>query len=343
MIEKQYDVVDLLKFIGSILILIMHVGALNSFNANIQLYTITLPARFGVPFFFIISSFLLFSKSEGNNNITTQQLKSYVKRIALLYLIYGIFNLPQIFYSHIFKGGIFNIYTWLLFFKNILTSSSYMGSWYMTSCIFSSCLIHILSKKFSSGVLIILTVPLYTICIFTSAYSGIFPEEELTAFFRYVFKPFNSIICGPFYFAVGKYIHDNRERFLTISKKTALSLTIVFFVLFYVEIITLSYVGLLGSTDSAFMLIPFAFFISIFSLNNPIHIPNARNLRKMSTIIYCGQGIIIAGAKFVAQYILKTEHTFIIFLITAIAMTVCILSVFFLQNKTKFKCARYLT
>ena len=83
--QNIYDLIDLLKFVGSIMVFTMHINAFCDFqNIGLLFETAT---RWCVPFFFITSSYFLFSKSNGNN-ITFQSLKNYIKRIGLLYCVY---------------------------------------------------------------------------------------------------------------------------------------------------------------------------------------------------------------------------------------------------------------
>lgn len=129
MTKENYDFVDIVKFVLSIFIFIMHIGAFNSQSEAFQLYVIQLPARIGVPFFFVISSFLLFQKSE-NNDISKATMLHYIKRILLLYALWAIFNLPHILYSsyqfytkHSAGGG-----------RNCICNNDphkkYFGTWY---------------------------------------------------------------------------------------------------------------------------------------------------------------------------------------------------------------------
>ena len=81
--KHRYDSVDLMKFIGSIMIFTMHLNAFNDYE--IVSFIFRKMTQWGVPFFFVTSSFFLFSKSE-NGNISKNILTKYIKRILFLYL-----------------------------------------------------------------------------------------------------------------------------------------------------------------------------------------------------------------------------------------------------------------
>ncbi len=110
----KYGTVDLFKFIGSIFIFLMH---LNMFGDSSTLrFSWELLARWAVPFFFIVSSFFLFSK-EVDNNIDKQTLKKYLKRMFIRYLAWFIFNLPSLVYLSLIRPAIGLPGTWISFIK----------------------------------------------------------------------------------------------------------------------------------------------------------------------------------------------------------------------------------
>ena len=99
---KEYNSLDILKFVLSILIMVIHTG--------IDKTIISPLLRIAVPLFFIISSFFFFSKI---NSISEKEkpaaLLRFVKRNLGLYLFWAIIQLPV----KIYVNGYFND-----FFKN---------------------------------------------------------------------------------------------------------------------------------------------------------------------------------------------------------------------------------
>ena len=90
--------IDLMKFIASMMIFAMHCQAfydLGRFSFLWELLT-----RWGVPYFFIASSYFLFSKCEHADAAKT--VKKYIMRIATLYFAWIIFNIPSIFVDKLF-------------------------------------------------------------------------------------------------------------------------------------------------------------------------------------------------------------------------------------------------
>ena len=164
--SKSYNTVDLAKFIGSLMIFMLHLDIFRD-SATLR-YPFELLSRWAVPFFFVISSFLLFSKEDPNShNIDKQTLSKYTKRIAILYATWFIVNLPSTIYLELLRPGIGKIETWISFVKGALLSMTFAGSWYLLSSIFSAFLLFEMSKKFSTRKSILISIIPFALCLLT--------------------------------------------------------------------------------------------------------------------------------------------------------------------------------
>ena len=320
----------------------MHINTFWSIDPDLQFYAVQLLARWGVPFFFVTSAFFLFLKGE-NGEITKSELLNYVKRIAFLYLAWFIFNLPAVVYSNLLANGITSYVTWLTFFKELLFSSTFMGSWYLTSSIFGACFVYLLCKKVSTKVAVLITSVLYLVCILTAAYGNIIPSG-ITAFIdKFFVSPCISIICSPFFFAIGKYIAENLHKAESLRMSNCVMGAVVFGILYYVEITLARYFGLLNSTDASFFVVPWAIFMVLCCIRSRCEIKYARYMRKISTVVYCSQGLIILATNFVCSSILGITFSLAKFVIAAVMISACTVAVLLLQRYTKFKWTTYLT
>ena len=124
-VNGPLDSIDVVKFIGSVLIFAMHCSALADYP--VASIVLEIMARWGVPFFFICSSFLLFRKGAGRT-IEKTYLHRFVFRIARLYLGWLVINLPSVFISRLLSKDLTDIGTWIEFGKNSLLSSTFTGS-----------------------------------------------------------------------------------------------------------------------------------------------------------------------------------------------------------------------
>ncbi len=335
--KKTFETIDVAKFIASILILAMHCDILNDYKfINIVPEVL---ARWGVPFFFICSAYFLFSKNE-NGNIGKDTLCKYTKRIAMLYIVWLVYNIPNVIYFRLWSKGILAISTWLVFIKNSILSSTFIGSWYLSSCIFSGWFIYILSKYLSIKNIIRITFIFYLICIFTSVYYGVMPSN-ISKILKFLCFPLN-IFNGCFYFSLGKYIAENRQNCLKkYNKNQAFIGFIVFYLLFIVEICLTRYFKISGITDVAFSTVGMSCSLFIFCLQVQLGSVYNLLLRKLSIIIYCAQGnVLLVGT--LCRKKLGVSHI-ISFFISVIVITIICICVLYIQNTKQWKWTKYLT
>ena len=339
--SRSYDLVDLFKFIASILILSMHSGALFSFGENVQ-FIGQLLARWGVPFFFTVSAFFLFSKSE-NGNITKTQLLKYVKRIAILYLVWVIFNIPYIV-DYLLARDITDINTWWKFLRSAVVADVFIGSWYLVSSMFSAWLVFLLSKKLKTKWVLLIAFIIYVPCVLTSAYANLMPSGLISGI-KTVFGAYLSITIfgGVFFVALGKFIAEKFEKISRIIPKwVSFALFIVFFALYFLEMILLKNNGVLGYTDSSFLLIPVAFFLVVFALTCNVKIKFCAIFRKASTIIYCSQSLIISMSRLVMNTF-NITHSFYLFALCVVITAVLITAILLLARVKSLKFMKYFT
>mgnify|MGYP000000695926 FL=1 len=77
---KQYNSLDLMKFISAILIIVLHTSPFQSYNALISFGLRNVVTIIAVPFFFCTSGFLLFKKlSVLSQDEKGKYFKHYIK------------------------------------------------------------------------------------------------------------------------------------------------------------------------------------------------------------------------------------------------------------------------
>ena len=336
-VYHSLDSIDVAKFVGSILIFAMHCTAFGDYK-NAQ-SVLEIMARWGVSFFFISSSFFIFRKSAGGI-LERKQLLHYVFRISMLYLWWMIINLPSIYIVRLKHLDLTTVYSWLVFLKNSLLSSTFTGSWYLISCIFSVWLVNWFSKRFKSIIVILLSFPLYLLCVFTSVYKGVLPVQ-VSRILSILCFPLN-IFNGCFYFAIGKYMSENEavlNKYLT--KTRALVFFVMAYLLFIIEIFVTKHYHVLGTTDVAFSTVALACTLFIFCLQTKIKIKKARLLRRLSIIIYCCQSNVL-----IINDLCKNKlggHSIIAFIISCILVAVVSIVILIIQKRSRWKWVNYLT
>ena len=330
----NFDAIDLFKFIASLLIFSMHFKALNDFeNAGFEL---ELTARWGVPFFFISSAFFLFRKTE-NGIISKEVLAKYVRRLLKLYLFWFVINLPYTLYTH--KSTLIHIREWPVFLKNAVLSSTFLGSWFLVSCIFSAWLVYQLSKKLKTRAVMFVLLPLYLLSVLSSAYGGMVPSgiRSALSFLRFPLNIFN----GCFFFAVGKYIAENFDSLCSrLSAFKCGVCVIAFYFLFHIEIAGCKKLGIFQSTDAALCLMPVSYYLFLFCVQLKIKNTRALTLRMLSTLIYCGQSNVkcLWG---LGEQNLHIGYTALYLISLAVMLALCAIA-FKLQKYGKWKYWKYM-
>ena len=341
MIKSQldnHDTVDLFKFIGSIFIFLMHI---NIWGDSLQLrFQWELLSRWAVPFFFIISSFFLFRKEGDNANIDNQSLRIYVQRVFSLYISWFIINVPSIIYLRLVRPGIAKLSTWIAFIKGIILSSSFAGSWFLLSSIVSAYLLFLLSKRFKTITCVLFAIIPYTLCLLTSAYGGVL-TEKMSGVLTWLCFPLN-IFGGLLYFSIGKLIYEKMD----IIQKAPLSilglLSVLFFVLYFIEIKQTMNEGIYWSSDYAIAIIPLALSLSLFCLKSTLKVKKSKQLRAISTIVYCAQGNILCAAPFICKF-LGIPHFFVRGIIGLFMMSLMVAIILFVQKTNKSTFIKALT
>lgn len=253
-------------------------------------------------------------------------------------MLWLLFNLPSVFVIRLYLKDLHSIGTWLTFLKNSFLSSTFTGSWYLMSSIFSAWAIYVLSKKLKTGATIAVTFIPFSLCALTSIYAGIMPKCIRGALLFFCF-PLN-IFNGVFYFALGKMLAENTNLIRkVISSRLIVLLVIVCYGFYVFEVIIGKRNGILSSTDVGFSLPILACLLVILCLKTCISIRNGILLRKLSTIIFCCQGnVLLCGS--LRHYHLCSS---IIYIIMLIGITIICFTVLFLQKHTKWNWIKYMT
>ncbi len=172
MVKKVYVGIDLLKFIMALMIVAIHV---DPFAKNIWLSNIFQPLKdIAVPVFFIISSFLLFSK----DNLGWEGLFHFAKRILVLYCVWFLIDFPYILSNKVY----FNLHEFpnsiILLLKDLFLSYTFPGSWFLSALVVSVFIVFVLSKSIGRWCTFILSLSL-SLYIYLHS---ILPDNMLTIY-----------------------------------------------------------------------------------------------------------------------------------------------------------------
>ena len=290
---KNNDLLDLVKLILAFMVVAIHTGLFDP-----VLYPWL---RLAVPLFFIISSYLFFTKVNGceNGREKLSALKSFVLRNLMLYAFWFVVQFPiNIFTRGWFEGGFWNGILTLI--KSFLLGSTFTASWFIMALIIGTAVIFFASKKVNNQVLFAIGLVLYALISIRSSYMFLFKDVEglhsvLVGVVEYeavMNSPINSFPAGIFWIICGKTFADGGFR---IKIKMGIAVLLSSCALLFTEWFLIMHFSGNYNKDFYMLLAPCAIVIfSILIQLKPIHLKHAKEMRKMSIIVYASHGTVLA-------------------------------------------------
>lgn len=169
--KRYYPAVDIMKFVMAILVIMLH---RKPFPADMEFANFLLSnvlCHTGVPFFFMVSSFLFFRNIDPRKPESKGALWKTEKRLIILYVIWSVIYLPCVFvksftghYDEITPGALLG--QLLIWVKDFFINYSFLHLWYINSLIFTVLLIFLLMKKFSTKIITAVFVLLAPVSLF---------------------------------------------------------------------------------------------------------------------------------------------------------------------------------
>lgn len=324
---KNYDCIDILKMIASVMIFTMHFNAFKNFGKMSFLFEIL--SRWAIPFFFIASSYFLHQTSD-NSIISKEALMKYISRIFSLYFVWFIINLPSIFFIRLYGENLTSLKIWGKFLFNSIISSTFTGSWYLNSCLFCALIFYCFEKTKRKGLLLFISAFTQVICILSSAYHGVLLNIPLKII-DFLHFPLN-IFGGMFYFYLGHLIYEKQEILMNYSKRIFLILSALFYFLYGLEIYLTRHYNIYKSSDQAFLIVPFSFFFFCLVLNMSTSFKHSKVCRNISTIVYCAQSNIIVLSRWFCKK-LNITSSLLIYLLGCFIMFLSVFFIMYVKNK----------
>lgn len=246
----NYQNLDILKYLSSILIMILHLRPFINFSDQLDLAFNNIITRICVPIFFIITGYFVAKKEKNNENY----IKDYVKKTIPLYLVWCLLYIPIIIGTIIQYLPIINEYLSkinialplliilliLLLPVVVLIALCYTGIyyhlWYFPAIIFSLLVLKRWKKKNNIKYLLVIS---FILLLFgaTETYYGVLPlsiKELLSYYYNLFFTTRNFLFFGLFYVALGYFIGKKEKPY---SKYCFAKLIISFFLLIFEAIL----------------------------------------------------------------------------------------------------------
>ena len=275
--KLNYQNLNILKYISSILIIVLHLRPFFNFSNELDLAFNNIITRICVPIFFIITGYFVAKKEKENKNY----IKEYIKKTIPLYLIWSLLYIPVIIGTIIQYLPIINEYISkinitlpLLIILSIILlpiivlialcyTGVYYHLWYFPAIIFSLIVLKKWKQKFNIKYLLIIS---FILLLFgaTETYYGVLPlsiKRILSYYYNIFFTTRNFLFFGLFYVVLGYYIGTKEKAY---SKYCFLKL-IVSFLLLTFEAILLHDTGRLNS-NILLSCIPLTYYLFISAI-----------------------------------------------------------------------------
>lgn len=315
---KSIPGLDVLKFSMALLVVAIHAEAVNIYK---NIYAIIHPLTdIAVPLFFLISSFLVFSKIRLSND-SRETLLHLSKRLLILYAFWMLIQTPLVIYTRDYlQQDLLTLPLYII--RDILFCSTFHGSWFLSALVIGVWLIFFLSKFITDKYIWILP---FFISIYTYHYD-LFPTNwhYLYQWYTNTFQtPLNSFPVSLMWITCG-YILSNIQVSKVISNCNNLILISIFIISWILSIIL--------SWDMRFFMVSSLFILS-FNWNisyKPIH----KYMRQSSILIYITHFIFIVLFRHLFPKIEILQHGIILYIILII---LCLLTSFIILRLKEYK------
>lgn len=316
--KKVYHAIDIAKFVSALLVVCIHTFPFMDLSETMNFVVVSIVARVAVPFFFIVSAFFFYQKIDFHKDYrhveNTTVLKTYVWRLAKIYLIWTLIYLP---YSYLLmRGDGFGLVTFIRYIRDFFFTGSYYHLWFLPALMFSIVASYVLIFKIGFKKAVIISFALYLIGMAGNLYADILLGLPgiATIFAQYV-KLFvttrNGLFFGMIFIVMGAYLakHPIKAQTNQLSLLTGISIA-----LYIVECLILKMSGRIQDLSSMYlMLVPCVFFL--FARLMRIELkpqPLYKTLRILSLLIYVSH-ILFAQA---CLWLMPDMHSFMLYSLT---------------------------
>lgn len=289
--NTQYRGIDVLKFIMALFVVVVHTHPLYKINDALNFLTADVMARTAVPFFFVVTGFLL-EKKIGSANVSTKEVVGgYMRKILGLYFIWTIIYLPIIICDKILDSEESLVYCLFTVVRDFLFVGSYSHLWYLPAAAVGVAVVYGLKRYVGERATGIILIVLFAAGLLTQSYFGLLRNTigaggVLWKIMKTVKKVMvtcrNGIFFGSILIYMGTWIAQNK---ISIKRWMAVVGLLVSVLLFSAEAFYLMKIGSVREQDMYAMLLPSAFFLTVLAIQIPVK-GDTLLLRKMSMNIY---------------------------------------------------------
>ena len=294
-------------------------------------YFLTTIFRVAVPFFFVFSSYVFFSKNSS--------ISKYVKRLLMLEVAWTILESPFIAYTYFVASGNSFFISFLNLIKGMLFGETYLGSWFIHASWMGMVVVYWLSKS-PKYLQMSLSILFFVLALLDTSYQYVVINvglSEVWSSLNKVIYPSESFMVAYPYMLIGKCIADSHSeqcrRVFYWLPLSSILLLVEALVCRHLCGSTIEYI--LNPRFEVFLCLPLVAYFLVklsLSLQTPINIEVSKYLRNMSILMYLSHRLLMI---FIFKAGIEAEGV-IFFLMTILASSLFSWSLIKLSNKLPF-------
>lgn len=285
--ESRDNLIDITKFIASILVIMIHTGLFSNTSSFLWQFDVIL--LLAVPFYVLCSGYYFAERCEVCNGRVLNSVHNrkvfvtYIKKIGLLYVIwstvYLIVSIPRWI-----ETGWFSLATFIDWGVAFVVRGSYYHLWYLLFLIYAVIMLYFITRTVAIKYFPMLLLPLYVIEVLQYGYRKFLPE-----IWRNIFSIFDTIPCASMMTRVlpllllGMCISYNKRK----NKRFYIKGFVLSLIILVIERNLLVCSGQ-ENVSYIFMTLPtsYFFFQTIINCENILQNKNLKRLSQISTYVY---------------------------------------------------------
>lgn len=292
--KQYYCAIDIAKIICAVLVVFIHTSPLGSVNGLCNSVLVNCISRVAVPFFFISSGFLLFSKTELSAP-DLGMVGKYELKLLKFYLIWSAVYFPYtLLEMYVKRKSGLALSVFLNWMKNMVVTAGFGLLWYLPATIVAVGIVALLLKRgVKINTVVFIGFVLYLIGLCGQSYYGLaaklpLPDEVRQAihtFYNFIVTTRNGVFEGIIFIALGAKL-SQKEEFGSLAHSLAGFFASSALLLF--EFVFISKMEWRIDYDMYLSLVPCAYFMLKTALCLKWEIPPEvlRFLRPYSSLIY---------------------------------------------------------
>lgn len=321
--DKKYIIgFDILKFLMAFVIVSLHVGVSKVFSQPVSTICLNFQ-NLAVPVFFVLSSYLFFSKFFSSQEQDYKAIWRYERRLLVLYLIWSVIMIPITLFLHSYQSyGLLGILYWV---KDFFFDYTFYASWFFGALLVGMPIVFLFRNH--QWLLLALSLVLYIIFTFYAEMpSWVTTPFEL--YHQYLGAPSRCFLFGIIWIGIG-CIASHNTLLKTVNDCISPKRACVVLLLVIVISIVFKPLQLFGVLS----------LIVLFFRKEEKGTSRSSwiFLRKCSIIIYCVHYVFIH-----LLWKLQIDNAWLVFIISATCSFLVSYIVVYLSNKKHFSFLKYL-